>query len=139
MHLIFNDIRGNFVNRVTNLTWTHVLVWLNGYYYEATFPKVRKTKAWQPCKNWIKITPQVTKGQIELMTKYADKMLGTPYELRGYIFPSLYGKTRGVYCSEFACYILMAGGLPLKPRDGYTPDSLLRAIAGCVLLESLEN
>jgi len=131
--LIFTDQGGDFVNRVTRLTWTHALIYLNGYYYEATPPVVRKTTKWPPKGHTVLVVePDIdyTSQQLQLMRSYAEKMLGTPYRLRGYLFPSIFGKTRGVYCSEFACNTLRAGGVPLDYKSGYTPDLLYEAITG---------
>lgn len=131
--LIFTDQGRDFVNRLTDLKWTHVLIWLNGQCYEATPPVVRKTTKWPPKGHTILVVepePEYTQQQIALMRAYAEATLGTPYRLRGYLFPRFFGKTRGVYCSEFACDALRAGHVPISQKSGYTPDLLYEAITG---------
>jgi hypothetical protein len=131
--LIFTDQGSDFVNRITNLKWTHVLIWLDEFCYEATPPVVRKTKKWPPKGHTVLVVepePEYTPQQIALMRGYADSMLGTPYRLRGYLFPSMFGKTRGIYCSEFACDALRAGKVLISQKSGYTPDLLYTEITG---------
>jgi hypothetical protein len=126
--VIFNDIRGRTVNNITNLVWTHVLVQVGTAIYEATWPVVRKSYVIPEAKAMEVLEFEVGPSQASNMITFGEKSLGQRYMLRGYLFPSRFGKTRGVYCSEFACDMLRAGGFKLKPKDGYTPDTLLKAL-----------
>ncbi len=135
--LVFTDVGGKLVNNVTKLKYTHVLIWLRGLYYEATPPRVRKTSKVEnlgpaPIKllDVVEPDPQYTDDQIERMFRFAERNLGRRYVLMGYFFPKLYGRTRGVYCSEFACDVLLAGGVDISKRSGYTPDLLYEAVTG---------
>lgn len=128
MKIIFNDIRGRTVNNLTGLTWTHVLVQLGDTLYEATWPRVKKSYVLPEAKTTEILEFEVSGVSINAMIAFGEKNLGQRYMLRGYLFPKLYHKTRGVYCSEFACDMLVAGGFELKAIDGYTPDTLYKAL-----------
>ncbi len=135
--LIFTDVGGQIVNNATQLKWTHVLIWLNGFYYEATLPKVRKTETilddgLVKLKAMELVEPlfPYTDDQLALMLKYAERNLGRRYSLVGYLLPRLYGRTRGVYCSEFVSDVLRAGDVDIDKRAGYTPDILYEALTG---------
>lgn len=124
--LAFTDVMGPLVNVATGLKWTHVLIYLDPW-YEATVPKVKRSEGFQG--RYVYVAPP-DGLDVDAMRKYADSQLGRPYGLRGYLNPKLYGKTRGVYCSEFACYVLRAGGLQIPKRAGYTPDRLYTVLTG---------
>lgn len=124
--LIFTDIGGQVLNKALDLKWLHVLVWLDDVYYEATWPRVKRSTEYRWRRRLIVEPPFGL--DVEAMKKYADSQLGRQYSFRGYFVPHLYGKTRGIYCSQYASYVLIAGGAPIKKRDGYSPDTLLRAI-----------
>lgn len=126
--LIFTDQGGPILNRALHLRWTHVLVWLDGIYYEATWPRVKRSTNYRSVKYCIVEPP--FKLDVAAMKKYADSQLGRRYSARGFFLPARYGKTSGIYCSQYACYVLIAGGAPLQKINGYSPDLLLRAING---------
>lgn len=130
--VIFTDQDGPLVNRTLKLKYTHVLVDFDGMYYEATVPRVRKTTQEQP-KNVHTVTRlevYVDEADYAKMLEYAESQLGRIYMCRGFFFPKVYGKTEGIYCSEYACYILMAGRYLSNKRAGYSPDTLFTAITG---------
>lgn len=124
--LIFTDIGGRVLNNVLDLNWLHVLIALDGTHYEATWPVVKRSC----CYKWRRrvIVPPPWPLDEAAMKKFADSQLGRKYSFRGYFVPRLYGKTKGIYCSQFACYTLIAGGAPIRKIDGYSPDTLLRAV-----------
>lgn len=128
VRVIFNDIRGRTVNNLTGLIWTHVLIQLNSILYEATWPRVKKSYVIPEAETTEILEFENSSININGMIDFGEKNLGQRYMLRGYLFPKLYHKTRGVYCSEFACDMLVAGGFNLKAIDGYTPDTLYRAL-----------
>ena len=127
--LIFCDVLP-IVNKVTGLYWSHVMIYLDGYFYEATPPVVRKISNMPHVKRSLVVEPKqpYTNEQIARMLAYAEANLGRPYRVRGYLFPRRYGKTRGIYCSQFACDALRAGGVALDFRAGYSPDTLYEAM-----------
>lgn len=123
----FTDQGGPIINEALNLKWTHVGVKLGGVYYEATWPKVRVSlylKHVKLCHRVVYVPPPI----IQTMKEYAESLLGTPYDATGYFIPGLYGKTKGIYCSQFACYVLRAGGINVSEDDGRDPDRLLAAL-----------
>jgi hypothetical protein len=128
--LLFTDSGGQVLNRTLSLNYMHVLIWLNDIWYEATWPVVRKTNKDRRTNRWLFREPiaTYTPAQLRGMLQYAESMLGTPYMCQGYFFPNRYGKTRGVYCSEFACKVLRAGGVGIPAGAGYTPDKLLKTM-----------
>lgn len=123
----FTDQGGPIINDALDLKWTHVGVKLNGIYYEATWPRVTTSQSLKHRKLqhhvlWLP-TPIITS-----MEEYAKSLLGTRYSALGYFIPNLYGKTVGIYCSQYACYILRAGGIEVSEDDGRDPDRLLAAL-----------
>lgn len=130
--LVFTDIKGRTVNNITNLIWTHVLIHLDGFLYEATWPEVKKSCEFPPAMNLMSLPPAVpyTALQLRGMLNFAEKSLGRRYMLRGYVFPRWYGNVRGIYCSEFACRVLRAGGVDIPLAAGYTPDLLYTTLTG---------
>lgn len=124
--ITFTDQWGPVINRVLDLKWTHVLIWLNGVYYEATFPRVCKSKAW---KGHTCLCVDPLPGlDLDAMLDYANSQLGRIYQFRGFFNPKTYGKTRGIYCSQYVEYILRAGGADIPHMAGYSPDRLLKEI-----------
>jgi hypothetical protein len=130
--LIFTDVGTQFVNNVTKLKWTHVVIYLNKVFYEATWPVVRKQTRWPKARAWVLVEPDNGYAEMQLrwMSQFAEKSLGRRYQLYGYTHPKYFGKTKGTYCSEFVCDTLIEGHVELKKIDGYTPDALYQAITG---------
>jgi len=129
--LIFTDQGGNLVNNTLGLKWTHVLIYFNGWLYEATWPRVRRTslKSGTALKKATKLEFffwDYTDEQRVRMELHALSRIGTPYSFWGYFFPKLYTKTYGIYCSQYACEILRAGGLNIPIGAGWSPDKLLK-------------
>jgi hypothetical protein len=125
--VIFNDVRGQTVNNLTNLVWTHVLVQVGAAIYEATWPVVRKSYVLPPASKSEILEFEIAPNLAAKMVVFGEKNLGSRYMLR-YLIPSRFGKVRGLYCSEFAYDILRVGGFKVSPKDGYTPDALLEAL-----------
>ncbi|GMU26198.1 MAG: hypothetical protein AMXMBFR16_11030 [Candidatus Uhrbacteria bacterium] len=131
--LIFTDSGGPLINEWLDLRWTHVLVWLAGVYYEATPPRVRRSKRFK-ANSYTTLSPSFSPAQVDQMVQYANSQLGRPYSFRGYFYPEVYGKTRGIYCSEYAGAIMQAGSLPIPYSAGYDPDRLYDSVR--ILLDS---
>jgi hypothetical protein len=127
--LIYSTLPGPLDNRLSGLQWTHVVIGLRDYYYEAAPPRVRfKMYLDAPC-HLVKVPViQYSEEQIDKMVEYAKSQLGRKYQWTGFFIPKCYGKTRGIYCSEYACNILRAGGVQIPFRAGYSPDTLLAAM-----------
>lgn len=126
--VVFTDQGGPVVNKVLGLTYTHALVTFDGVnYYEATWPRVTistKYKRVSECRfSFHAPTYSVIK-----MKEYAESQLGRKYSFWGYFFPSLYSKTRGIYCSQYVCDVLRAGDVPIPKGAGWSPDKLLKAL-----------
>jgi len=137
--IILTDQGGDIINNALGLTWSHVLIYLdNDWIYEATWPRVRKTHPWSG-KALAKATKIehfelfVTAQQWKGMIEYAESQLGKRYNFWGYFFPRWYNRTNGVYCSQFVCQVLRAGGLNIPIGAGYSPDKLLKTLKVCDL------
>lgn len=124
--LIFTEQAGPVVNGITGLEWTHVLIYFNGLYYEATFPKVKKGTKYRWRKRLI-LQPQ-REWNFDKMLEYSKSQLGRLYQCIGFFHPGKYGKTKGIYCSEYVCYALRAGGVPIHKIAGHSPDVLLESL-----------
>jgi hypothetical protein len=131
VEVVFTDQGGELINEVLGLTWTHALIRFPGEarYYEATWPRVCRSKALKGHSHKVFIL-EANAAEVAKMKAYADSRLGVRYNFWGYFFPVLYGQTRGVYCSQYVNNILRAGGVPLRFGDGYDPDCLLDALRG---------
>ena len=127
IEVVFTDQGGPFINNTLDLTWTHALILLDGLYYEATWPRVKKSPQFK-CVQSYTYGVGVPDRCYDDMLKYAESKLGTRYNFWGYFFPRWYGKTRGVYCSQFVCDVLRAGWIPLPKGAGWSPDKLLKAL-----------
>jgi len=128
IRVIFTDIGGRVLNRVLGENWLHVLVELKpGVFYEATWPVVKKGPTYRARRKHI-VTLLVAETQWRGMMHYAESQMGRRYMCRGYFFPKWFGKTRGIYCSQYACNVLRAGGVPIPVGAGYSPDKLLKAL-----------
>lgn len=131
VYIVFTDQDGPIANEVLGLRWTHVLIQFgNGLYYEATWPKVCTSKGFKHTDH-IRVKLVVSEQSYRAMQKYANKRLGVRYNFLGYFFPNLYGRTKGVYCSQFVCNVLRAGGIQIPKLAGYSPDTLLQEINTC--------
>jgi hypothetical protein len=128
--VVLSNTDGPVLNALTGLRWTHAAIVLDGSVYEAAWPRVRKAPLSSVKRRNVMLAPSrpFTARQVASMVRYADASLGRRYMLRGWLFPGMYGRTRGVYCSEFVARVLIAGGRPLPLRSGYSPDVLERAI-----------
>lgn len=130
--LIFTDQGGDLVNKALGLKWTHVLIHFNGWLYEATWPRVRRTcleeRALKKATAMEFFYGDYSKAQLSQMETYAWLKLGTPYSFWGYFFPKLYTRTHGVYCSQYACEVLRAGGVNIPIGAGWSPDKLLKTM-----------
>jgi len=132
--LVFTDVGSLVVNSMLDLKWTHVLIWLGDWFYEATWPHVKAG----PRYHWrqqLVLPPKQPYAAIQVagMLEYAEANLGRRYSIEGYIHPERYGKTEGIYCSQFACECLRAGMVGIPHQFGYDPDKLLAA------MKQLEN
>lgn len=129
VRVVFTDKGGPVVNRALGLTWTHALVQFEGdaFYYEATWPRVRRSPAFHAVASYV-FTLEASASEVAAMKAYARSRLGVPYNFRGYFWPRWYGRTRGVYCSQYVNNILRAGDVPLAYCAGHSPDSLLAAL-----------
>lgn len=129
VEVVFTDQGGPIVNQRLGLKWTHALIRFEGdaFYYEATWPRVRRSPAFKSVDSYV-FTLEASEAEVAKMKAYADSRLGLKYNFWGYFFPSLYGRTRGVYCSQYVNNILRAGGVPLTFWAGYDPDRLLAAL-----------
>lgn len=127
--VMFTDEMGPLVNKVLELTYTHVGVRFQGdhMWYEATWPRVKRSASLRHVKQTTKVI-WVPEDSFTEMIEYADSMIGTRYSAIGYFVPKLYGFTRGIYCSQYAEYILRAGGVDIPEGSGYSPDKLLREL-----------
>lgn len=127
--LVFTDIKSTLVNDWLHLKWTHVLIWLDGWYYEATWPHVKAGPKYE-WRQQLVLPPRHPYAAIQVagMVEYAEKNLGRRYSIEGYRFPDRYGKTAGIYCSQFACECLRAGMVGVPHESGYDPDKLLAAV-----------
>lgn len=127
--LIYSSLPGPLDNRLSGLEWTHVVIKLRGLYYEAAPPRVRRTcRLDAPCRLVKAPLEPYSEQQIDKMLEYAISQLGRKYQWTGFFLPHRYGKTRGIYCSEYACNILRAGGVAIPFLAGYSPDTLLAAM-----------
>lgn len=124
--LIFTDVATEFLNTVLDERWLHVLIFLRGSYYEATWPRVRKIDRYHYRRRLI-VRGTYTEAQVDKMVEFAESKLGLRYNFWGYFFPRWYNKTHGVYCSQYACQVLRAGDVPIPIGAGYSPDKLLKA------------
>lgn len=123
----FTDQGGPIINEALDLKWTHVGVKFGDVYYEATWPRVTTSKELKHTKQ-IHRELQLPPAVIAKMEEFAKSLLGTPYSAVGYFMPKRYGKTKGIYCSQYACYVLRAGGINVSVDDGRDPDRLLAAL-----------
>jgi hypothetical protein len=126
--VVFTDQGGPIVNTALELRYTHVLITFDGVqYYEATWPKVcisSKYKHTSECR----LTFQAPTISVDMMEAYARSQLGRKYSFWGYFFPSIYGRTRGIYCSQYVCDVLRAGEIPIPKGAGWSPDKLLKTL-----------
>lgn len=128
INIVFTDVGGDIVNQIIGENWTHVLIELTpGLYYEATWPVVKKGNKY-PARRELRLTLLVTSDRRDKMLAYAESKLGTRYNFWGYFFPRWYNKTKGIYCSQYACQVLRAGDVNIPIGAGYSPDKLLKAI-----------
>jgi uncharacterized protein YycO len=130
--VVLSKTDGLILNALTGLHWTHAAIVLDDTVYEAAWPRVRKVPLSAIKRRHVMIPPStpLTRQQIAAMVRYAEGSLGRRYMLRGWLFPRNYGRTRGVYCSEFAARVLIAGGAHISLRSGYTPDVLEGVLIG---------
>lgn len=126
--LIYTNFVGPCLRRTVDLEWTHVLIGLRGFIYEAAPPRVKRSHNLP--RRVLLQPPKVpyTEEQINLMVQYAMSQLGRKYQWTGFFCPRYYGRTRGVYCSQYACNILRAGKVPIAYCAGYSPDTLKAAM-----------
>lgn len=124
----FTDQGRDLVNNVLKLKYTHVLIRLDDAWYEATWPRVRRSNEYKHTKELF-IKPQVGL-RFPAMMKVANENLGRVYSAQGYFHPEKYGKTKGVYCSQYAAMILVAGGARITIEAGRDPDRLFKALTG---------
>jgi hypothetical protein len=128
INVVFTDIGGDVINRVLGEKWLHVLVELEpGLFYEATWPRVKKGPTYRARKE-LKLPYRMTDKAHARMVEFAESKLGLRYSFFGYFFPQFYNKTKGIYCSQFACMVLREGGFPIPIGVGYSPDKLLKAL-----------
>lgn len=126
--VVFTDQMGPIVNNALDLKWTHVLIRFSaGPYYEATWPRVRTAESFKSVDHDVFMF-YVPDEVHDKAREYAESMLGHRYSFWGYFFPRLYGKTYGIYCSQYVCEALRAGGVPLPKGAGWSPDKLLKAL-----------
>jgi hypothetical protein len=128
------------IERHTGSTLTHVAIVLDGYVYEATWPRVQRTpytayiaglqhKAELPYWrrrnfSWVHIPPpKYTSEQVAAMRAYAVSQLGRPYMLRGYLFNR---EVRGLHCSQYVGNMLDRAGVIQSENFNETPVSLYR-------------
>lgn len=127
INIVFTDQGGPLINRVLGLKWTHVLVKFGDRYYEATWPRVKRSDSFNSVAFHVE-TVKVSDSMYDRAELYAWSQIGRRYNFWGYFFPRWYGKTRGVYCSQFVCEVLRRAGVPLPPGAGWSPDKLLKAL-----------
>jgi len=123
----FTDQGGPIINDALDLEWTHVGIKIDGVYYEATWPRVKRSEA-LPHNKKRDIVLWAPTDRVDTMKEYAESVIGTQYSAVGYFVPRLYGKTRGIYCSQYAEYMLRAGGFDIPKGSGRDPDILLKAV-----------
>jgi hypothetical protein len=126
--VVFSDVGTDLINNRLKLVWTHCLVWLDKGWFEATWPRVTRSKDYRHKKQVI-IEPQVGLRYHEML-RVANENLGRRYSAQGYFHPELYGKTKGIYCSQYVAMILVAGGARLTIESGRDPDKLFKALTG---------
>ena len=126
--LIYTNFVGTCLRSTVDLEWTHVLIHLRGMQYEATPPRVRRTQH-LPRRVFLQLPKEpYTEEQINKMVRHAVSQLGRKYDWHGFFDPRFYGRTRGIYCSQYACNILRAGNVPIAYCAGYSPDTLKAAM-----------
>lgn len=136
--LIFSEIDKSpkgIVER-TQYKWSgnlnHVAITLDGFVYEATWPKVKQT----PLREWIVnydyergrhsffiMVPKksLSQNQLDKMRNYANSELGRKYEARGLWQDR---ETKGTFCSKYVSEILEQGNIIKSIRHRETPQSL---------------
>lgn len=124
----FTDVNTYLVNNVLKLKWTHCLIWLDNGWFEATWPRVTRSKTYRHKKEVI-IAPQVGLRYHDML-RVANENLGRRYSAQGYFHPELYGQTKGIYCSQYVAMILVAGGARVTLDSGRDPDRLYTALTG---------
>jgi hypothetical protein len=127
--VVFTDEGGPVINKTLGLTFTHALIRFGDdkNYYEATWPVVCKSANYKYTARFLYVF-DAPYDDVLNMQRYADSQLGRRYSFWGYFFPSLYGKTRGIYCSQYVCDVLRAGNIPIPKGAGWSPDKLLKAL-----------
>ena len=131
MRLIFTDQGGDRINNWLGLNWSHVLIHLNETIYEATWPRVKCGDAeGYKYKHTRKLILELNyePWRVKKMVEFAESQVGRNYSFLGYFFPRFYNKTRGVYCSQYVCQVLRAGGVAIPIGSGHSPDKLLKAM-----------
>ena len=127
--LIYSTLPGQLDNRLSGLEWTHVGIKLRGLYYQAAPPRVKRSvQIDAPCRLVKAPLEPYSDDQIAKMVEYAVSQLGREYQWTGFFLPNRYGKTKGIYCSEYVCNTLRAGGVRIPFWAGHSPDSLLAAM-----------
>ena len=113
-------------SQIAGSAMSHCAVVLDGYVYEAIFPRVRRMPEadyflwlqhrqhvrlarWGKQLRWYVTEPRTpfTPEEVAAMRAYADSQLGRHYALRGYwsAWP-----VSGIHCSEFAGNVLAVSG-----------------------------
>jgi len=126
--ICFTDQGGDIVNNRLKLKWTHVLIRLDEAWYQATYPRVTRTKDYRKNKELF-LKPQVGLHYPDML-RVANENLGRIYSAQGFFHPERYNQTKGIYCSQYVAMILVAGGARVTIEAGRDPDKLFFALTG---------
>lgn len=130
-----NTVVGRVAKRITGGDkYTHVGIVLNGYVYEADWPRVKKTPVSGYKSNRRRVNVDVyapsrpfSQAEVQAMVNHAEGKLGQKYGLRSYFRPG--AKANGTWCSPYVKDVLNASGrYNLSNGDGHEPQNLLGAI-----------
>lgn len=122
---------GRIANRITGGDqYTHVGIVIDGYVYEADWPRVRKVPVVRYGKRFTTndyYSLGLTPAEKAIIKRAMERRLGEPYRLKNYFYPQL-RKTRGTWCSPFAGTSLnQVGRFQLSPSQYYEPQDLFNA------------
>ena len=125
---VFTDQGGDLVNELTKLVYTHVCIYLDDAWYQATWPRVTRSREYKSTKETF-ISPQVGLHYPDML-RVANENLGRRYSAQGFFHPDKYNQTKGIYCSQYVAMILVAGGARVTLEAGRDPDKLFFALTG---------
>jgi len=127
--VLFIDRGGDLANNVLKLEYTHVLIRLDDAWYQATFPRVTRTRDYKAHTEVLFLKPQVGLRYPDML-RVANENLGRLYSVEGFVNPDKYGQTKGIYSSQYVAMILVAGGARVTLEAGRDPDKLFYALTG---------